>query len=165
MGRHSSPKGVFHMRKFVLGTVLAALFSIAAAQLPSAFPQTASYGVFPINNSGVSGYVQMTEEMGHTRVTVTLSNIVRGSEYLPVLFEGTCGPDRDMVLALNPVGSFVNDPFVSLDEITLSVNQIEQSQYFMYIFTGSELPPLNENGNLSIDSAVACGQIGLGANR
>ncbi len=153
------------MRRFILGTILAAVVSIAAAQLPTSFPQTASYGVFPINNSGVSGYVQMTEEMGHTRVAVTLSNITRGSQYLPVLFEGTCGPDREMVVALNPVGSFVNDPYVSLDEIELSVNQIQQNQYFMYIFAGSELPPLNENGNVSIDSAVACGQIGLGANR
>lgn len=153
------------MRKFVLGTMLVALISIAAAQLPSAFPQTASYGVFPINNSGVSGYVQLTEEMGHTRVSVTLSNIVRGSQFLPVLFEGTCGPDREMVLALNPVGSFVNDPYVSLDEISLTVNHIEQTQYFMYIFSGSELPPLNERGFVSIDNAVACGQIGLGANR
>lgn len=153
------------MRKFVIGTILVALASIAAAQLPSAFPSTASYGLFPINNSGVSGYVQMTEEMGHTRVAVTLSNIDRGSRYLPVLFEGTCGPDREMVLALNPVGSFVNDPFVSLDEIQIPVNQIEQTQYFMYIFAGSELPPLNEAGFVSIDNAVACGQIGLGANR
>ena len=153
------------MRKFVLGTILAALVSFVAAQAPTAFPQTASYGVFPINGSGVSGYVQMTEEMGHTRVTVTLSNINRGSEYLPVLFEGTCGPDREMVAALAPVGTFTNDPFVSIDEIQLSVNQIEQTQYFMYIFSGSEMPAENERGFLEIDRAVACGQIGLGANR
>lgn len=153
------------MRKFVLGTILVALFSIAAAQVPSAFPQTASYGLFPIEGSGVSGYVQMTEEMGHTRVTVTLSNIQRGSEYLPVLFEGTCGPDREMITALAPVGNFTNDPFVSLDEIELSVDQIERSEYFMYIFTGSEMPAENERGFLEIDRAVACGQIGLGANR
>ena len=153
------------MRKIILGSIMLALAAVGIAQIPSAFPQTASYGVFPINNSGVNGYVQMTEEMGHTRVSVTLSNITRGSQYLPVLFEGTCGPDREMVLALNPVGSFVNDPYVSLDEIDLGINHIEQTQYFMYIFEGSELPPLNEAGFLSIDSAVACGQIGLGANR
>lgn len=153
------------MRKFVIGTILAALVSLAAAQPPTAFSQTASYGVFPIDGSGVSGYVQMTEEMGHTRVTVTLSNITRGSQYLPVLFEGTCGPDRDMVTALAPVGTFSNDPFVSIDEIAVGVDQIEQTQYFMYIFSGSELPPLNERGFLEIDRAVACGQIGLGANR
>ena len=153
------------MRKFVLGTIFAALVGFAAAQTPTAFPQTASYGVFPIDGSGVSGYVQMTEEMDHTRVTVTLSNITRGSQYLPVLFEGTCGPDREMVLALAPVDSFVNDPFVSIDEIELTVSHIEQTQYFMYIFSGSELPPLNERGFVEIDRAVACGQIGLGANR
>lgn len=153
------------MRKFILGTILAALLPLAAAQLPSAFPQTASYGLFPIDGSGISGYVQMTEEMGHTRVVVTLSNISRGSTYLPVLFEGTCGPDREMVTALAPVGTFTNDPFVSIDQIELGVDHIEQNQYFMYIFQGSDLPALNDAGFLEIDRAVACGQIGLGANR
>lgn len=153
------------MRKIIFGTILAAAFAIAAAQGPTDAPQTASYGLFPIEGSGVSGYVQMTEEMGHTRVAVTLSNIQRGVQYLPVLFEGTCGPDRPMVGALAPVGTFTNDPFVSLDEISLSVSQIESSEYFMYIFSGSELPAENEQGFLEIDRAVACGQIGLGANR
>lgn len=153
------------MRNFVIGTALLALLSIAAAQLPTSSQQTASYNLFPIEGSGVGGYVQFTEEMGHTRVAVTLTGIMRGAQYLPVLFEGTCGPDREMVGALAPVGTFTNDPFVSLDEIALSVNQIEATQYFMYIFEGGELPPLNEAGFLANDTAVACGQIGLGANR
>src|SRR5690554_6154310 len=114
------PKGVMQMRKSFLGILLITAMAIAAAQGPAAAPRTASYGLFPMAGSGVSGYVQMTEEMGHNRVTVTLSNIQRGSQFLPVLFEGTCGPDRPMVTALAPVGSFTNDPFVSLDEIDVS---------------------------------------------
>lgn len=153
------------MRNFVIGTALLAIMSIAAAQLPTSSQQTASYNLFPIDGSGVGGYVQFTEEMGRTRVAVTLTGIMRGAEYLPVLFEGTCGPDREMVTALAPVGNFTNDPFVSLDYIDLSVSHIEDNQYFMYIFQGSEMPPLNEAGFVSNETAVACGQVGLGANR
>lgn len=153
------------MRKVIIGIALIALTAFGMAQLPTSSQQTASYNLFPLDGSGVGGYVQFTEEMGHTRSAVTLTGITQGAEYLPVLFEGTCGPDREMVMALAPVGNFTNDPFVSLDEINIPVNQIESTQYFMYIFTGSEMPPLNADGFVSIDTAVACGQIGLGANR
>lgn len=153
------------MRRLFVGIVLVTLFAVAAAQQPSSFPDTASYGLFPIMGSNVSGSVQLVEEEGRTRVTVTLSGISRGSKWLPVLFEGTCGPDRKMVEAFAPVGTFTNDPFASIDHTDLSVQSIENAEYFMYIFEGDQLPPENDEGFLVIDTAVACGQIGLGANR
>ncbi len=152
------------MRKIMTALFLAAL-GFAVAQVSTSFPQTASYGIFPINASGVGGSIQLTEEMGQTRVAVTLTGIMRGEQYLPVLFEGTCGPDREMVAALAPVGNFTNDPFVSLDHIDVGINTLTSGQYFVYIFRGSEMPPENDAGFVSIDTAVACGQVGLGANR
>ena len=109
------------MRKIMIALFMAVL-SLAVAQVATSFPQTASYGIFPIDSSGVGGSIQLTEELGHTRVAVTLTGITRGSEYLPVLFEGTCGPDREMVAALAPVGNFTNDPFVSLDQLDIGIN-------------------------------------------
>ncbi|HLR46594.1 MAG TPA: hypothetical protein VK092_05490 [Deinococcales bacterium] len=153
------------MRKLFVGIVLAILVSSAAAQSAESFPDTASYGLFPIDGSNVSGTVQLVEEEGRTRVSITLSGIESGSRWLPVLFEGTCGPDREMVEAFAPVGTFTNDPFASIDHMELSVQAVESSEYFMYIFEGDQLPSENEDGFLKIDRAVACGQLGLGANR
>lgn len=153
------------MRRYVIGTVLAVLLALAAAQSETSFPDTASYGLFPLDGSGVSGSVQLVEEEGTTRVSVTLSGISQGSTWLPVLFRGTCGPDREMVEAFAPVGTFTNDPYASIDHTDLPLSSIVDSEYFMYIFRGAELPATNEAGFLKIDDAVACGQIGLGANR
>lgn len=153
------------MRRFAPLVIALALFGAVLAQLPGGFPQSASFGLFPIEGSGVGGSLQLTEEPGHTRAAVTLTGIARGSYYLPVLFEGTCGPDREFVAALPPVGSFTNDPFASIGELDVPLVQIMQNEYFLYIFEGSEMPAANEEGFLEIDRAVACGQVGLGANR
>lgn len=149
------------LRKILIAAVTL-LAGVAVAQ--AGFQTTASYGVFATDNSGVNGQVQFSAEEGHTRVAVTLTGITRGGQFLPVLFEGTCGPDREMVAAFNPVGSFTNDPFGSVtDWHGLTVQQLAGGQYFLMIFRGADMPAENERGYLSLDNLVACGQVGLGA--
>jgi hypothetical protein len=154
------------MRQFLLFLMISVLAALASAQ-QSAFPRTASYGLFEIEGSGVHGNLQLTEdfEAGGLEAAVTLVGIMPGQQFVPAIFRGTCGPDRPFITALPPVGSFTNDPFVSLGEVELGYDEMTEGEFFMFIFPGDSLPPLNEAGNVETDSAVACGQIGAGANR
>lgn len=154
------------MRKVLLSLMVSALLFTAAAQ-QSTSPRTASYGLFPVENSGVRGNLQLTEDFstGDLEAIVTLVGITAGQQFLPVVFAGTCGPDRPLVAELPPVGSFSNDPFVSIGHFDVSFDEVTQGEYFMFIFPGDVLPAENDAGNVDVSSAVACGQIGAGANR
>lgn len=154
------------MRAILLSLAVSALFFMAVAQ-QSTSPRTASYGLFPVENSGLHGNLQLGEnfETGNLEAIVTLVGITAGQQFLPAVFAGTCGPDRPLVAELPPVGSFVNDPFVSIGQFDVSFDEVTQGEYFMFIFPGSKLPAENEAGNVNVSSAVACGQIGVGANR
>lgn len=154
------------MRAILLLLATTAFLFMATAQ-QSTSPRTASYGLFPINNSGVHGNLQLSEDFasGDLEAIVTLVGITVGQQFLPVVFAGTCGPDRPLVAELPPVGSFVNDPFVSIGQLDISFDEVTQGEYFMFIFPGATLPAENEAGNVDVSSAVACGQIGVGANR
>lgn len=117
-------------------------------------PRAASYGVFPVEGSGVEGNVQITElSDGGTRFVVTLfRGITEGDRYLPVLFEGDCGPDRPEVRQLTAVGEIPGDPFVSITDTELEFTTITDGEYFLYIFEGD------------MDGRVlACGEVGVGA--
>lgn len=121
----------------------------------AATPDTASYGLFPVESSGISGQVQLTELLGRgTRFAVTLVGIEPGNEYGLALYEGDCGPDRPKVRDLPPVGEVEGEPYASVTETSLPFPTITDGDYFMYVF---RTPDMQE--------VVACGEIGLGANR
>src|SRR5690625_7249855 len=103
------------MRKQILGVLLLVLrLGLAVAQESSSGSlRTESYGIFPVEASGVSGNLNVVERVdGGVELVVTLVGIQEGSHYLPAIFEGTCGPDRERLLTLPPVGSMQGDPFV-----------------------------------------------------
>lgn len=154
------------MRSFIILLAFTALLFTASAQESSA-PRTESYGLFPLEGSTVRGTLQLTEDFaeGGVRAIVTLSGIDQGQLYLPVLFRGTCGPDRELVTQLPAVGSFSNDPFVSIAQLDVSFDEVAGNEFFMYLFPGDTLPPETEAGTVEVSTAAACGQVGLGANR
>jgi hypothetical protein len=91
---------------------------------------------------------------GGTLFVVTIVGISPGEFYLPVLFRGDCGPDRELVVELPPVGSIPEDPFASLSHVSLSFSEVDGGDYFLYIYRGEEER-----------TPLACGEVGLGANR
>lgn len=118
-------------------------------------PETASYGLFPVEGSGISGQVQFTEQVeGGTKVVVTLVGITEGNRYGVALYQGDCGPDRTKVRDLNPVGERPQDPYVSITETDLDFLTVTEGDHFMYVF-----------GSADGTDVVACGEVGEGANR
>ena len=118
-------------------------------------PSTASYGLFQVAGSDINGQVQLTEDVqGGTKFVVTLVNIDEGQEYPMAMYRGDCGPDREQVLELDPVGEFPDDPYASVTETELNISDVTSGDYFIYVFRdtmGGEV--------------VACGEVGEGANR
>ncbi len=117
--------------------------------------ETASYYLAPVEASGVSGNLQVTERVGGgSSFVVTLQGIEPGQRYALSLFEGDCGPDRARVRDLNPVGSFPDDPYASLTQTALDFADLTESDYFLYVYAGAtDDTPL-----------AACGEVGVGAN-
>lgn len=117
--------------------------------------QTASYYLAPVEASGVSGNLQVTEQVGGgSTFIVTLQGVEPGQRYALALFEGDCGPDRVRVRSLKPVGSFPDDPYASLTETEITFAELAEGDYFLYVYAGA-----------TDDTAVAaCGEVGMGAN-
>lgn len=144
----------------VVGAVLL-LAAVASAQEEAPPPEaqrglrSVSYQLFPVEASGISGTLNVTEEVGGgTTFVVTAVGINPGVFYQPVLFAGDCGPDRERVAELAPVGNVPEDPFVSISEVSMSFEQVAEGDFFLYIYPeGGEGEPL------------ACGEVGVGANR
>jgi hypothetical protein len=114
-----------------------------------------SYALFAVDGSGVNGVVQVTGRSGGgSRLIVTLSGIRAGDRYAAILHEGDCGPDRPRMLELQTVGNIAQDPFSSVTEAAAAAAAFFDSDLFLYIRNGSDDGPL-----------VACGEVGLGANR
>ena len=117
--------------------------------------QTASYYLAPVEASGVSGNLQVTEQVGGgSTFIVTLQSIEPGRRYALTLLEGDCGPDRVRVRGLKPVGSFPDDPYTSLTETNLDFADVAEGNYFLYVYAG----PTDDT------PVAACGEVGVGAN-
>lgn len=127
----------------------------AAAQGEQGGLRTASFQLFALQGSGISGTLNVAERVeGGSQFVVTLRGIQSGDTYLPVLFRGDCGPDRERVTALPPVGSLANDPYSSISNVEISVDEAAEGDYFLYVFEGEEE-----------ERPLACGEVGAGANR
>ena len=127
----------------------------AAEQEAQTGLRSESYQLFAIQSSGVSGTLNVTEEVGGgTTFVVTGVGINPGAIYQPVLFAGDCGPDRERIAELAPIGGIPEDPFASISEVSMSFEEVAQGDYFLYIYPeGGQGEPL------------ACGEVGVGANR
>ncbi|HEX7021947.1 MAG TPA: hypothetical protein VF171_03750 [Trueperaceae bacterium] len=139
----------------VFGTALAQTGGVTLPVRPQEFQtlSTASYALSPVQDSGVSGSLQITERAeGGTRLTVTLAGAGSGRHAL-VLHAGDCGPDRPAVLRLQDVGAPGTEPDASVTDSSLSFATLSQGDYFLYVYAG-------EPGS----RLLACGEVGQGAN-
>jgi len=117
--------------------------------------RTESYYIAPVENSGVSGNLQVVEAAdGSSAFIVTLKGITEGSRHALTLFEGDCGPDRDVVLELNPIGSFNNEPFASITTSELPFEAVAEGDHFVYVYTDESMA----------SAPAACGEVGVNAN-
>jgi hypothetical protein len=122
---------------------------------------TASYPLFAVDDSGVTGQLQIVEEAtGGTLLVLTMVGIEEGRTYPAAIYVGSCGPDRPVYLELEPVG-FANDPYVSITESEFSFADLTGGEYFVYVFDGDTIDRPEVEG-LDV-AALACGEVGLGA--
>jgi len=123
--------------------------------------QTASYSLHPVDESGVTGHFQVVERVpGGTRLILTLLGIEEGRTYPAALYVGSCGPDRPVLLQLEPVGR-ENDRFVGITQSEFTFDDLTQGEYFVYVFDGDTIDRPETEG-LDVP-ALACGEVGLGA--
>jgi hypothetical protein len=154
-----------------LAIALAAALTLALgpspAQAETASPEelatlsTASYPLFPVDDSGVHGELQVVSrnDLGSVLI-LTVVGIEEGRPYAAAIYAGDCGPDREVVLELESVGR-ANDPYVSITETELSFEAITEGDHFVYVFDGEEIDR-PETPGLDVP-ALACGEVGLGA--
>jgi hypothetical protein len=141
-------------------------FTLGTAQQEQApgEPQTlstASYPLFPVDDSGVTGELQVVSRMsGGTVLILTMLGIEEGRTYPAAIYVGSCGPDRPLLLELEQVGR-ENDPFVSITESELTFDDLTTGEYFVYVFDGDTIERPDDEG-LDVP-ALACGEVGLGA--
>lgn len=123
--------------------------------------QTASYPLFAVADSGVTGQLQVVElAEGGTHLVLTVHGLTEGAPYAAAVYVGSCGPDRPVFLELEPIGR-ANDPFVSITESTLTFAELTQGDHFVYVFDGDAIDHPDVEG---LDApALACGEVGLGA--
>jgi hypothetical protein len=153
-----------HIFAFIIfAFIIFAIISITFAQTstgvkPEEFQtsiRTAGYGIFAVNNSGIGGQMQVAERAeGGTNIIVTLDGIEIGKNYTMEIRQGDCGPDRELLTALEPVPSIASDPRASLTETTFTFEQLVEANNFVYVYAP-------DNSGI----VVACGEVGLGANQ
>lgn len=123
--------------------------------------RTASYPLFAVDESGVTGQLQVVElAEGGTHLVLTMQGLVEGAGHTAAVYVGTCGPDRPVFLELEPIGR-ENDPFVSITESTITFTEITEGDHFVYVFDGDTIDRPDAEG-LDVP-ALACGEVGLGA--
>ena len=123
--------------------------------------QTASYPLFAVDVSDVTGQLQVVElAEGGTHLVLTVHGLVEGSPYSAAVYIGSCGPDRPVFLELEPIGR-ENDPFVSITESLLTFAELTQGDHFVYVFDGDAIDRPDVAG-LDVP-ALACGEVGIGA--
>ena len=155
---------------FAVGA-LATAQGLVLREPPSGYPwnvRTASYPLFAVEGSGITGHLQVVEKVqGGTHLVLTVYRLTAGdrragnvSDHAAAMYVGSCGPDRPMLLMLEPVGR-TNDPFVSLTESTLTFEEVTQGDHFVYVFDGGTIDQPDGAG-LDV-AALACGEVGQGA--
>jgi len=123
--------------------------------------QTASYPLFVVDDSGVTGQLQIVATAGGgTHLVLTVQGLTEGESYAAAVYVGSCGPDRSLRLELEPIGR-ENDPFVSITESTFTFEEFTDGDHFVYVFDGDTIDRPDVEGLEVV--ALACGEVGLGA--
>ena len=116
---------------------------------------TASYGLFAVGDSGIAGQVQISGQVeGGTRIVVSLNGAEAGRRYPTELRSGDCGPDGAVLRRLNDFPLGVIDPGASETTTGLSFEEIAEADNYLSIYAAD-----------GSGTVIACGEVGLGANR
>lgn len=161
---------------FAVALVVFTVVAIASGQssmqrvAPSGYPhnvKTASYPLFAVDVSGITGQLQIVQKAGGgTHLVLTVYRLAAEPHAAAVyalaaaVYLGTCGPDRPVLLMLEPVGR-TNDPFVSITESAMTFEQLTQGDHLVYVFDGGTIDH-PEGAGLDVP-ALACGEVGRGA--
>jgi hypothetical protein len=150
----------------LLSLLAVTLTAAATAQeaVPAKSLEAASYQLFEVHGSGMSATLQVTETAeGGARLVLSLPGTGVAASYSAALYRGDCGPDRPLVLRLTPF-DIDDNPLESTTETEeLGFADIAEADLFVYLFAGEEIDTPDVHG---LDGrAVACGEVGLGANR
>ena len=146
----------------------ASTLGAAQGQLLAFAIETASYPLFAVDHSGVTGHLQVVQTTeGGTHLVLTMYRLAAGAAHAgdvdghaAAVYVGACGPDRPVLLMLEPVGR-ANDPFVSITESELTYEELTQGDLFVYVFAGGAIDRPAVEG---LDQpALACGEVGRGA--
>lgn len=116
--------------------------------------QTASYKIYPTEGFDVGGTVQVTEDVdvgGNARVAVTLLNTESGQLYPSHFREGDCGSGGEIIYPLEPIPG---GPESVVTSIAGSVFTVINSDLYINIHRSPD----------DLETIVACGEVGLGAN-
>lgn len=161
-------------RRALLGSIVsllvffaAALAGVVAAQeaaTPTKSLDAASYQLFPIDDHTLTATLQVTETVdGGARIVVSLPGPAPVEAHRAVLYHGDCGPDRPIALRLTPFG-LDDDPLSSVTEdATWTFERLTESDLFAYVFAGETIDRPEAVG---LDGqALACGEVGVGANQ
>lgn len=121
---------------------------------------SASDALHPVDESGVTGHLQIVERMeGGTRLILTLMGAEKGRTYPAAHYVGSCGPDRPVLLELEQ-GGRENDRFVGITRSELSFGDLTEGGFFVYVVDGDTIERPAPEG---LDGrALACGEVGLG---
>ena len=114
--------------------------------------QTAYYEIYPTEGFNVNGTVQVTENPdGGARVTVTLQNTEDGQLYPSHFHAGDCGTGGAIVYPLEPIPG---GPQSIVTHVEASVFDIINQDLHINIHRSPD----------DLQTIVACGEVGLGAN-
>jgi len=134
---------------------MAATMTVTTDVRPEEFDtlSTASYRVFSVGNSPLFGQVQLTEESsGGTKFVLTLEGHEAGNQYPVDIKAGDCGPDGELVLQLNAFPLGIIEPNASMTFTDLAIESFSEANNYITVY--------DQDNNV-----LACGEVGIGANR
>ena len=116
---------------------------------------TASYGVFAVGDSGIAGQVQVVGRVeGGTRLVLSLQGAQAGERYPVDIRSGDCGPDGEVLLQLNDFPLGLAEANAGETEAELGFSAITEENNYLSVYA--------PDGSGRV---LACGEVGVGANR
>ena len=111
---------------------------------------TASFALSPVNNSGISGNLQIRSSTeGGSVLTISLNGNDETGDYAATLYEGNCGPNHPEFLSLNNINASDGVTNSSITETELGFDVLMGRDLFLYVFA---------DGDTS--TVVTCGEVG-----
>lgn len=161
--RHASLGSIASLLALLAAALAGAVWAQDAAA-PTKSLDAASYQLFPTDDHTLTATLQVTETVeGGARIVVSLPGPAPVEAHRAVLYHGDCGPDRPVALLLTPFDED-DDPLSSVtQDEAWTFERLTESDLFAYVFASEDIDRPETAG---LDGrALACGEVGVGANR